>query len=131
MKLNLLLVDDNEKYKNLILGIYSSNDYEIIWVKSAALAKQAVQEKGINFFHTIVTDITMETQISGLLFAVGLRKKGFQGKIIIASTGFDFPIIAALAKTILAWFGINEIIPKVSLKQGNPKILVCKKESVN
>ncbi len=122
----LLIVDDNQKYKQLIEQLYLNKNYQIDWVKSAQEGKNILKEKGIQYYHAIVTDITMENQTSGLFFAIKLRKQGYNGEITIASTGFDFPIVLAMARRVLGWFGIDFLIPKVSLKKGKPIILACR-----
>jgi CheY-like chemotaxis protein len=124
-KKELLLVDDNEIYKELLESLYSDQDFHIHWVKTAQAAKEKMQEKGMGYYHTVITDITMETQTSGLSFAVKLRRQGFQGKIIIASTGFNWSPILWLSRFFLGLLGINELIPKSSLKGNQPLIAPC------
>lgn len=123
--MNLLLVDDNAKYKDLLTDLFSPKGYKITWVKNATEARENLRSKGINFYKTIITDITMETQVSGLILAIKLRKKGFRGNIIIASTGFNFRIVLWFSKFVLRFFGINQLIPKNSLKQNKPVIIDC------
>lgn len=123
----ILIVDDNAKYKKLIEELYRDYSEKIEWVKSAGEAVKHLGLEDINRYQHIITDITMENQISGLIFALRLRKRGFTGKITIASTGFNFSWVAAFSRALLGKFGVDEIIPKNSLKAGRPIILSCKK----
>lgn len=121
----LLIVDDNKKYKELIVSLYQNQDYSVDWVTSARIAQDKLAEMGINHYQAIVTDITMENQTSGLFFAINLRKRGFAGELTIASTGFDFAVVLRLAQLTLGLLGIDYLIPKASLKKGQPKIKRC------
>ncbi|MCB1179164.1 MAG: hypothetical protein KDK36_16390, partial [Leptospiraceae bacterium] len=70
-------------------------------------------------YHTVITDITMETQTSGLWLARKIYKSGYKGNIIIATTGFDVFGVMGISKFILPKFaGVGWMIPKVPLKKG-------------
>jgi hypothetical protein len=71
-------------------------------------------------FHTVITDITMESRLSGLFLARKIFKTNYSGNIIIATTGFDFPFVMKFSKFFLPIFaGVHFMIPKVPLKKGD------------
>ncbi|AOP35459.1 hypothetical protein A0128_17415 [Leptospira tipperaryensis] len=118
MKKIVLIVDDNDRYANNLKVWFEKNGFETVRAVDAAQGwKIYSQDK--NRFHTIVTDITMETQTSGLWMIRRIHKDGYQGNKIIATTGFDFPGVMFLSGSILPSFaGIGWMVPKVPLKEG-------------
>lgn len=112
----VLIVDDNDKYANNLKifldekGISSERAYD---------AKEGFEKFSKKPYGTIITDITMETQTSGLWLARKIYKSDYLGNILIATTGFDFPGIMLLGKYFLPYFaGVKWMIPKVPLKKG-------------
>ena len=95
-------------------------NYKVEFVKSAKEAHTILSEKGWNFYNVIVTDITMESQLAGILMLRKIFKNGFKGTIIVASTGFDFPGVTTLSRMFLGTIGVNYIIPKGSINNGKP-----------
>ena len=85
--MRVLIVDDNDKYA-INLKVYL--DSKSIQSDRAIDAKQ-----GLELFNSgktydmIISDITMETQTSGLWMMRKIYKSGYKGVIVIASTGFD------------------------------------------
>lgn len=112
----VLIVDDNDRYANH-LKAYLDN----LQVSSdrAISASQGYEFYRTNSYSTIISDITMETQTSGLFFMRKVFREGYKGKLIIATTGFDFPGVMAVGKYVLPSFaGVGWMIPKVPLKKG-------------
>lgn len=112
----VLIVDDNDKY-----AIALENYFKKINIPTDR-ARNA--HEGFRMFHqktysAIITDITMETQTSGLWLARKIYKEGYTGKIIITSTGFDVWGVLWLGRYFLPWFaGAGWMIPKIPLKEG-------------
>ncbi|PJZ41457.1 hypothetical protein CH370_11755 [Leptospira kmetyi] len=118
MKKSVLIVDDNDRYANNLKVWFEQKGFETVRAFDAAQGWE-IYSKDKNRFHTIVTDITMETQTSGLWMIRKIHKDGYQGNKIIATTGFDFPGVMFFSSSILPWFaGIGWMVPKVPLKQG-------------
>lgn len=118
MKKSVLIVDDNDRYANNLKVWFEQKGFETVRAVDAAQGWE-IYSKDKNRFHTIVTDITMETQTSGLWMIRKIHKDGYQGNKIIATTGFDFPGVMFFSSSILPWFaGIGWMVPKVPLKQG-------------
>ncbi|MCG6169389.1 response regulator [Leptospira sanjuanensis] len=118
MKKSVLIVDDNDRYANNLKVWFEKKGFETVRAIDAAQGWE-IYSKDKNRFHTIVTDITMETQTSGLWMIRRIHKDGYQGNKIIATTGFDFPGVMFFSASILPWFaGIGWMVPKVPLKQG-------------
>jgi len=115
----VLIVDDNDKYATVLQKYFED--------RSILCTRALNAKEGLNQFHqdpkswsAIVTDVTMETQTSGLWMLRHIHQFGFQGEKIIASTGFDQIGVMALGYWILPWFcGCGWMIPKVPLKTGN------------
>jgi hypothetical protein len=113
----VLIVDDNDKYAINLKNYFDANS---IYSDRAIDAKQ-----GFDFFKNnptydmIVSDITMETQTSGLWMMREIYKSGYKGIMAIASTGFDVWGVMWVSKVFLTWFcGLHWMIPKVPLKRG-------------
>ena len=111
-----LIVDDNDKYAQNLKAYLDSIG---IVTERARNAKEGYEMYQSKKYHTIITDVTMETQTSGLCFARKVYLEGFSGQIIIATTGFDVPGVMFLGKYLLPFFtGVSWMIPKKPLKQG-------------
>ncbi|MDZ4725094.1 MAG: response regulator [Leptospira sp.] len=115
--MRVLIVDDNDKYA-INLKVYL--DSKSIQSDRAIDAKQ-----GLELFNSgktydmIISDITMETQTSGLWMMRKIYKSGYKGVIVIASTGFDVLGVMWISRYFLSWFcGLHWMIPKVPLKKG-------------
>ncbi|WP_061219458.1 response regulator [Leptospira weilii] len=118
MNKNVLIVDDNDRYADSLKVWFDKKGFEVIRAVNAAQGWE-IYSKDRNFFHTIVTDITMETQTSGLWMIRKIHKDGYRGNKIIATTGFDFPGVMFFSSFILPYFaGIGWMVPKVPLKEG-------------
>jgi two-component SAPR family response regulator len=112
----VLIVDDNDRYAN---NLKTYLDKRNIASERAITASQGYEMFLASQYTTIISDITMETQTSGLVFIRKIFKIGFKGKIIIATTGFDVWGVMFLGKYLLPYFGgVGWMIPKVPLKKG-------------
>lgn len=112
----VLIVDDNDKYAKALENYFRNLKIPTDRAKNAEEGYKMFQEKT---YSAIITDITMETQTSGLWLARRIYKQGYAGRIIIASTGFDVFGVLKMGKYFLPWFaGVGWMIPKVPLKQG-------------
>lgn len=113
---NVLIVDDNDRYANNLISYFEQKGNKTI----RAISAYEGWEKFTQFeFNAVITDITMETQTSGLWLARKIYKSGFNGDIIVATTGFDVPGVMFFSKYFLPMFaGIGFMIPKVPLKKG-------------
>lgn len=111
----LLLVDDNDKYAKILTDYFSPLGYRMERACSAAEGLQKMQEKGIDFFSVIVTDITMETQLAGVFMLGKIKKMGYKGTVVVASTGFDVPPGMTVSRLILPFFGVHYVVPKTTV----------------
>lgn len=109
----LLIVDDADKYAKPLTDHFTQEG----WVcERAYTAREGWEMYKATKYDMIISDITMETQTSGLWFIRRVHRDGFQGVKIIATTGFDAPGVMAISKWILPWFaGISYMIPKIPL----------------
>jgi CheY-like chemotaxis protein len=119
----LLVVDDNNTYADNLIKHYKNLGYDCTRAYTANDGWEkyltSKSETGKSYFDIIITDITMETQTSGLWFIRRVHRDGFSGQKIIATTGFDVRGVMAISRFILPWFaGISYMIPKVPLKKG-------------
>ncbi|HMV41310.1 MAG TPA: response regulator [Leptospiraceae bacterium] len=114
--MKILIVDDNDRYANNLKAFFDSKKIE---TERAYDAKEGWEKFQRGNYHTVISDITMETQTSGLFLVRKIFKSGYKGNIIIATTGFDFPGVMFFSKYILPFFaGVGWMIPKVPLKRG-------------
>lgn len=124
-KKHLLLVDDNDKYASKIEE-YFSKTYEIHRAHNGKSALDLLEKNGTNFYEIIITDITMESQLAGIYFLKKARKMGFKGRIIIASTGFNYSIALNLAPLLLNSLKVDYLIPKDSILKNQMAFYPCK-----
>ncbi|EMJ88144.1 response regulator [Leptospira meyeri] len=113
----VLIVDDNDRYANNLKSYFDSKN---IPSDRAIDAKEgfALFSKNPNY-DMIVSDVTMETQTSGLWMMRQIYKSGYKGILVIASTGFDVFGVMSFSSLFLPWFcGLHWMIPKVPLKKG-------------
>lgn len=114
--MKVLIVDDNNRYAENLEKYFALKNIE---TKRAYHAEEGYQMFLKENFDAVISDITMETQISGLLFVRKIYKDGYKGKIIIATTGFDFPGVMSVSRYILPLYaGVGWMVPKVPLKKG-------------
>lgn len=113
----VLIVDDNDRY---------AINLEAYFKEKNIITDRAIDAKeGWEYFQKnsdydmIVSDITMETQTSGLWLVRKIYKTKYKGILAIASTGFDVFGVMGFSAVILPWFcGLHWMIPKIPLKQG-------------
>lgn len=129
MMKKLLIVDDNDRYADALKNHFIKEG----WIcERAYTAKEgwemfqsSKQNTKSSYYDMIITDITMETQTSGLWFIRNVHKDGFSGTKVIATTGFDVKGVMFFSKWILPWFaGISFMIPKVPLKKNGEVIMI-------
>ncbi len=131
MKPLVLVVDDNDRYANNLQTFLQESNCEVIRAVDAA--------QGWNLYlanktklKAVITDITMETQTSGLWMIRKIHKDGFSGIKVIATTGFDVAGIMGISKFVLPWFaGVEYMVPKIPLKAGKVVFLPTKGVSVS
>ncbi len=116
--MKVLIVDDNDRYAENLRTFLSEKGIDSI---RAYTAKEGLDlyQKHSHDLRGIITDVTMETQTSGLWAIRKIWKSGFQGDLIMASTGFDvFGVMGVSYYLLPIFFGIQWMIPKVPLKTG-------------
>lgn len=122
----ILVVDDNDRYANNLIEYLKTLGCETIRAIDAAQG-WSMYRANKNLLKAVITDITMETQTSGLWMIRNIHKDGFPGIKVIATTGFDVAGVMAISKYLLPWFaGIEYMVPKVPLKAGKVLLLPTK-----
>jgi hypothetical protein len=111
----LLLVDDRAKYANLISEFFSKFGYLIDRAVSAREGIGILNEKGLDHYRVIVTDISMEHQLAGLELTYFLFRKKYSGTVVVASTGFDVYLGMFFSKLFMGIIGVHYLIPKTSI----------------
>jgi len=113
----ILIVDDNDKYANNLISYFSSK--EISCDRATFAAEGWKLYSNHKNYQMIISDVTMETQTSGLWLMRDIHKDGYTGIKVIASTGFDVFGVMTFSKWFLPLFcGLHWMIPKVPLKKG-------------
>ena len=118
-----LIIDDNDRYADLLLDHLVPRGYQFERARSAQEGMETLIKAGPQGYSLIVTDITMEGQTAGLRLIRKIRRHGYRGVLIVASTGFNFPIVLHLSRPFLAVWGVDVLVPKEPLKSGR---LECK-----
>ncbi len=111
----LLLVDDRIKYANLIADFFSGYGYLIDRAVSAREGIGMLNDKGLDHYRVIVTDITMEHQLAGLELIYFFFRRKYAGTVVMASTGFDVFLGMFFSKLFMGIFGVHYLIPKTSV----------------
>lgn len=113
---HVLLVDDNDRYASALTDDLKSRGTRVYRTKSAAEAIDVLNKNGHDF-DGIVTDITMEHQISGLQVLSKARRNKFKGVLVTASTGLDTRIGMIFNRFFLKrFYGCSFVIPKRPIK---------------
>ncbi|GBF40059.1 response regulator [Leptospira johnsonii] len=118
MKPLVLVVDDNDRYANNLKTYLQENGCEVLRALDASQGWDLYLANK-HKLKAVITDITMETQTSGLWMIRRIYQDGFEGIKVIATTGFDVSGVMAISKYFLPWFaGVEYMVPKVPLKRG-------------
>ena len=113
----VLIVDDNDRYANHLKAYFDQKNIKSDRAYDAKQGWDMFQKS--KDYEMIVSDVTMETQTSGLWMMRKIYQSGYKGVMVIASTGFDVWGVMPFSSYFLTWFcGLHWMIPKVPLKQG-------------
>ncbi|GBF51285.1 two component response regulator receiver protein [Leptospira ryugenii] len=119
--MRVLIVDDNDKYANNLKLFFDTKGIQSVRARDAREGWTVFQSDPN--FDVVISDVTMETQTSGLWMMRKIYKSKFPGVMIIASTGFDVAGVMFFSKFILPFFcGLHWMIPKVPLKKGEVQL---------
>jgi CheY-like chemotaxis protein len=113
----VLLVDDNDRYAEMLDKYFRDRGYTPERAFNGKDALGMFKGKPADYYRAIVTDITMESQLAGLSFLWEIKKLGFHGTIVVASTGFDFPLAMPLSRMVLTGWGVHYLVPKAPMKR--------------
>lgn len=113
-----LIIDDNDGYADMLVGHLAPRGYRFDRARSAGEGMAELVKAGPRGYSLIVTDITMEGHTAGLRLIRKIRRHGYRGVLIVASTGFDFPLVLHLSRPLLTIWGVDVLIPKKPLKSG-------------
>ena len=114
-----LIIDDNANYVDMLLHHFEPVGFEFDHAWNATEGYQTLQDVGSGYYGLIITDITMEGQTSGLKLIRRMRKYGYKGVIMVASTGFNSRFVREISRRVLKWWGVDLIVPKAPLKEGD------------
>lgn len=126
MTLQVLIIDDNRKYTAMLRERLEKQGCVVRHELSSQEGFAHLKELHPEHYDMIITDITMETQVSGIYLTWLIRRLGFKGCLIIYSTGFDTPIGLGISRAFFTLFRVNGLIPKNGLKAGSPKLTIIK-----
>ena len=114
----ILIVDDNKGYQLLLKKmIDSKGNFQVDLAVSARDAFATIYHMNIPY-HTIITDISMESQLSGIHMLFQLRKyiKKFNIRVMVASTGFNYSLVMYITSFLFKMLLVQVLIPKKYLK---------------
>jgi DNA-binding NtrC family response regulator len=113
----VLLVDDNDRYAEAITRHLQRRGADVERARSAEEGIKALRERASSF-GCVITDITMESQLSGLRVLRKARRLGFEGLLVTASTGLDNPVGYLFNRFLLGTlYGCDYVIPKRPIKR--------------
>ncbi|MGE0434172.1 MAG: hypothetical protein AB7K09_11975 [Planctomycetota bacterium] len=114
----MLLVDDNHYYLRQISGWFRTLGWDIDAVATAAEATVLVQQRGVDYYAAVVSDISMEMELAGIYLCYTLRRVGFRGITLLASTGFDNWFGMFFVRLLTPGNGPQWIAPKAGFRNG-------------
>ncbi|MDP0500523.1 MAG: response regulator [Verrucomicrobiota bacterium JB022] len=121
MAIPLLLVDDNNHYAELLTEYFAPRGFALERAVSGEEGLARYQAHAPDYFAAIITDITMETRLAGYWMVRRLRRAGYKGTMMVASTAFNEIPIIDLHRALYQGLDIQFLIPKRELKQGSPR----------
>ena len=122
MSIPVLIIDDNRKYTALLKERLEKAGCSVEHILSSRQAYELFSGENPNSYQIIITDITMETQVSGIFLTGRIRRMGFKGCLVIYSTGFNFKVVLWLSVLFFKLFRADGLIPKDGLIAGKPKL---------
>ena len=131
MATNALIVDDNMDYVEMLLQHLESARLSFDHAWNAQQGLEMFEELGPGYYTLVVTDITMEGQTAGLKLIRKMRGYGFQGVIIVASTGFNNKFVLKVSRWFMRLWGVDILVPKQPLKEGDFRPVPVTHEGMN
>ena len=123
-----LIIDDNRRYTKMLQERLEQQGCKVEKVLSAQDSIKHLSIVEPDHYQIIFTDITMETQVSGIGLTYRIRRRlGFKGCLIIYSTGFNFPAVLWISKLLFRAIGADGLIPKNGLIDGKPRLTAISK----
>jgi CheY-like chemotaxis protein len=127
MTIPTLIIDDNRRYTAMLKDHLEKQGCLVEHILSYQEGLKHLRNIDSNHYQLIITDITMETQISGIILTWQIRHLHFDGCLIIYSTGFNFPMVLGISRLFFHLLGADGLIPKNGLKTGNPRLTLISK----
>ncbi len=123
-----LIIDDNFKYTSMLTDRLVGRGCRVEHTNSSKAGKDRLNEVSSNHYDLIFTDITMESQVSGIFLTPEIRRMGFKGCLIVYSTGFNFPAVLGISRLFFWILGADGLIPKAGLIRGKPQLVSMTKK---
>ncbi|KAF0095039.1 MAG: receiver component of a two-component response regulator [Puniceicoccaceae bacterium 5H] len=120
MAIPLLLVDDNNRYAKLLTDYFAPRGFTLERATSGEEGLEKFRAHAPDHFAAVITDITMETRLAGYWMVRRLRRAGYKGTIMVASTAFNEIPIIDLHRALYRGLDVQFLIPKRELKEGRP-----------
>ncbi|MDK9698852.1 MAG: response regulator [bacterium] len=112
----ILIVDDNAKYAEWVRAVLEHAGYLVDHVWNAKSGVDTIQANPAKYT-AVFSDITMEHPGAGLFMVPKLRRLGYQGAIVLVSTGFDYQSVFLLSRFTLGLLGVDGLVVKRELLQ--------------
>jgi CheY-like chemotaxis protein len=123
MRIKTLIIDDNKRYTAMLCAKLELCGCEVEHASASKIGLEMLRQKSPGYYHLIISDITMESQISGILLAPKIRALGFKGCLIIYSTGFNFHLVLMLSRLLFKILGADGLIAKNGLSADRPELI--------
>ena len=121
--LNTLIIDDNRRYTKMLRERLEQASCKVEHVLSSRESLSLLKKTDPNNYRLIVSDITMESQVSGIFLVMKIRRMGYHGGLVIYSTGFNFLLVNLISRPFFRLLGVDGLIAKKGLKNDQPKLI--------
>lgn len=112
---HLLLVDDNDRYATILTEYFAPLGYDVERAVDGAGGLALFRKHDLGHYSVIVTDITMETQMAGISMLGLVRRAGYVGTVVVASTGFDVRGVISVSRLFLRRYGVDFLVRKTTV----------------
>jgi CheY-like chemotaxis protein len=116
----LLLVDDNDRYAELLAEYFEGYGYTIERARNAREGLELYLNHNKDFYDVIVSDITMESQLAGYSMIKKIFRTDYRGTVVFASTGFDVTFGMLISRYLFKKYGVDYLVPKTTVIDRSP-----------
>lgn len=110
---SVLIIDDNRSYASALMEFFQTQATTCIWKTSAQSGIAMLQETD---FACVVTDMSMETETSGMQVLRFCQRKRLSAVKIVATTALNRCWTLPFLAKYYAWHGADYLLPKAPIR---------------